>query len=57
MSKLIHQNASRVYLSIDQSDLEPFDNQWANDDHHPLAVVEKSYLDSRRIVERAKHAD
>ena len=35
MSKLIHQNASRVYLSIDQSDLEPFDNQWANDDHHP----------------------
>ena len=34
MSKLIHQNASRVHLSlsIDQSDLEPFDNQWASND-------------------------
>ena len=39
-----------VSLSIDQSDLEPFDNQWAsNDEDDDQDVVEKSYLGKKEV--------
>ena len=43
----------RVYtpISLNRSDLEPFDNQWAsNDEDDDQDVVEKSYLGKQRSI-------